>query len=73
MTDRRPEPTITTEGAPMKRRNDEPEVEPHVFDQTNGMVDLGEDERRRPEPDRDADRRRTVGGIAMLSANRPAG
>ena len=57
----------------MTRKADETDPEPHVFDQTNGVVDLGAAEPERSEVERDALRRRTVGGIAMLSANRPAG
>jgi hypothetical protein len=57
----------------MKRRADETDVEPHVFDQTNGLVDLGTSTPEDLESDRDAARNRTVSGIAMLSANRPAG
>ena len=58
----------------MQRDQHDPSVdEPHVFDQTNGVVDLGEREARTADTERDQARRRTVGGIAMLSANRPAG
>ncbi len=57
----------------MKRIHSESaDVEPHVFDQTNGVVDLGETPTA-TEADHGTDRNRTVGGIAMLSANRPAG
>ncbi|TDS75805.1 hypothetical protein [Amnibacterium kyonggiense] len=48
----------------------------HVFDQTNGIVDLEGDDSTQTKTDddmTDADRRRVVGGIAMLSANRPNG
>jgi hypothetical protein len=54
----------------MKR--DRPEtaaVDPHVFDQTNGVVDLGVTEPahiERGKPDT-----RSVAGIAMLSTQRP--
>lgn len=57
----------------MKRKADETDLEPHVFDRTNGVVDLGTGKPERSEADRDALRHRTAGGIAMLSANRPAG
>jgi len=58
----------------MKRdRTDSTDVEPHVFDQTNGLVDRGDTPPETTASDRDADRNRTVSGIAMLSANRPAG
>ena len=53
--------------------SDEPDFGPHVFDQTNGVVDLGEATHRATDADRRSDRNRTVSGIAMLSANRPAG
>ena len=53
--------------------SDGPDVEPHVFDQTNGLVDLGEATPLATDADRRSDRNRTVSGIAMLSANRPAG
>lgn len=53
--------------------HDSAEVEPHVFDQTNGLVDLGGTEPRTSDADHETNRHRTVGGIAMLSANRPAG
>lgn len=53
--------------------SDSAEVEPHVFDQTNGLVDFGETKPEASDADRERDRHRTVGGIAMLSANRPAG
>jgi hypothetical protein len=61
------------EGAAMKHKVDETDVEPHVFDQTNGLVDLGVDKPEHPDSDRDEARNRAIGGIAMLSANRPAG
>lgn len=58
----------------MKRDHSDPaDAEPHVFDQTNGVVDLGEATPRTTDADGGSDRHRTVGGIAMLSANRPAG
>jgi hypothetical protein len=58
----------------MQREHSEPaDLEPHVFDQTNGVVDLGEATPPGPEAERGAERNRTVRGIAMLSANRPAG
>ncbi|MCU1472016.1 hypothetical protein [Amnibacterium sp.] len=57
----------------MKHETDEPDVEPHVFDQTNGLVDLGPDGPERRESGDGRVRSQTVGGIAMLSANRPAG
>ena len=57
----------------MNRRTDETDVEPHVFDQTNGLVDLGPSSSEPADPDREKTRNQTVGGIAMLSANRPAG
>lgn len=58
----------------MKRdHSDSTDVEPHVFDQTNGVVDLGDTTPPAAEADQRSDRNRTVGGIAMLSANRPAG
>lgn len=56
----------------MKRKTDLADVEPHVFDQTNGLVDLGE-QAALADVERDKARNQTVGGIAMLSANRPAG
>ena len=56
----------------MKRTIDQGDVEPHVFDQTNGLVDLGE-QAAPAETGRERDRNQTIGGIAMLSANRPAG
>ena len=56
----------------MERRTDQDDVEPHVFDQTNGVVDLGE-EATAEDAERARVRDRTIGGIAMLSANRPAG
>lgn len=56
----------------MNRKTDPADVEPHVFDQTNGLVDLSE--RAAPaDVGRDNTRDQTVAGIAMLSANRPAG
>ena len=58
----------------MKRnRPDATEPEPHVFDQTNGLVDRGADTSERSDSERDRGRNQVVGGIAMLSANRPAG
>lgn len=54
----------------MKHDRDETaDVEPHVFDQTNGVVDLGTDEPARSSST--ATRDRTVGGIAMLSTQKP--
>jgi hypothetical protein len=56
----------------MKRdQPDETGGEPHVFDQTNGVVDLGAngpdaDDVTAGKPDN-----RTVAGIAMLSTTRP--
>lgn len=54
----------------MKREEHDTDVEPHVFDQTNGVVGLGteagSDDLRAGRPDR-----RTVAGIAMLSTQRP--
>lgn len=43
--------------------------EPHVFDQTNGVVDLGAS----PAPDGTGtrERDRTVSGVAMLSTQKP--
>jgi hypothetical protein len=61
------------EGAAVKRKFDDGDVEPHVFDQTNGLVDRGEDKAEDADADRDRERNQTVAGIAMLSANRPAG
>ena len=58
----------------MKRdHEDSTDVEPHVFDQTNGLVDLGETTPEATDADQGSERNRTVSGIAMLSANRPAG
>lgn len=60
----------------MARDNATTNDETHVFDQTNGVVDLGADETTQSKADdgmTDADRRRVIGGIAMLSANRPNG
>ena len=57
----------------MKRDPDDADFEPHLFDQTNGLVDLGTDTPDRVESDRDEARSPTIGGIAMLSVNRPAG
>lgn len=57
----------------MKREAEDTSSEPHVFDQTNGLVDLGEDSPGRPETGSSGARNRVIGGIAMLSANRPAG
>ena len=55
----------------MKRdQNDATDVEPHVFDQTNGAVDVSEPAGSDPEhgggtrPDN-----RTVAGVAMWAAN----
>ena len=50
-------------------RADTTDPEPHVFDQTNGLVDLGtneQDEVGAGKPDN-----RSVAGIAMLSTQRP--
>ena len=57
----------------MKRdRSDRADVEPHVFDQTNGVVDLGAAESVRAEPDDGtAVRNRPVAGAAMLGVKRP--
>ena len=59
----------------MKRdQSDAADVEPHVFDQTNGVVDLGatepvrssSDDVKSGKPDN-----RSVAGIAMLTIKRP--
>lgn len=52
-------------------RSDATGTEPHVFDQTNGVVDLGDDGTdsdgvKAGKPDS-----RSVAGIAMLSTQRP--
>ena len=54
----------------MKRdRSDVSETEPHVFDQTNGVVDLGANG---PDPDTaGTPGRGPVAGIAMLSTQKP--
>lgn len=57
----------------MKRTTEDTDAEPHVFDQTNGLVDLGPDAPEHPVSEGGSERNRTVRGIAMLSANRPAG
>lgn len=67
---------IERRGRVMVRDGADADEGTHVFDQTNGVVDLGEDADTTSKPDdgmTDADRRRVVGGIAMLSANRPNG
>jgi hypothetical protein len=56
-----------------RNHSDSTDVEPHVFDQTNGLVDLGETTPEATDADHRSERNRTVSGIAMLSANRPAG
>jgi hypothetical protein len=50
-------------------KHDTTDIEPHVFDQTNGVVDLGSD----VSPDVGAGKpdARSVAGIAMLSTQRP--
>lgn len=52
-------------------RADRADVQTHVFDQTNGVVDLGTDEQARNIGESDDAHRRTVAGIAMLSTQRP--
>jgi hypothetical protein len=59
----------------MKRdHTDLTDVEPHVFDQTNGVVDLGASEPVQPTSDdvrTGKPDNRTVAGIAMMSVKRP--
>lgn len=54
----------------MKRNQSEPGAdESHVFDQTNGVVDLGA--KKLEHTSAAGDRDRTVSGIAMLSTQKP--
>lgn len=52
-------------------RSDEPDVS-HVFDQTNGVVDLGPDESMDDSTDEASKtRNRAISGIAMMSVKKP--
>jgi hypothetical protein len=67
-------PGVDDEGAAMKHERPEAADAAHVFDQTNGIADVRSEEPTSSHADdgwSDADRRRVVGGIAMMSVKKP--